>query len=99
MADAVGTTRRGRGARAVLEVRSREVPFILEHGQIVGRLLLANGIQPTVLDHDGEAVEGVRQGLAPQARVRMGERPGEAFLAGLGARGPEAPGVAAPRQG
>jgi dCTP deaminase len=28
----------GRGARAVLEVRSREVPFILEHGQTVGRL-------------------------------------------------------------
>jgi dCTP deaminase len=25
-------------ARAVLEVRSREVPFILEHGQIIGRL-------------------------------------------------------------
>ena len=29
----------GQGARAVLEVRSREVPFILEHGQIVGRLV------------------------------------------------------------
>jgi dCTP deaminase len=29
---------RGRGARAVLEVRSREVPFIIEHGQIIGRL-------------------------------------------------------------
>jgi dCTP deaminase len=29
----------GRGARAVLEVRSREVPFILEHAQIVGRLV------------------------------------------------------------
>jgi dCTP deaminase len=29
----------GRGARAVLEVRSREVAFILEHGQIVGRLV------------------------------------------------------------
>jgi len=29
----------GTGARAVLEVRSREVPFILEHGQIVGRLV------------------------------------------------------------
>jgi dCTP deaminase len=28
----------GRGSRAVLEVRSREVPFIIEHGQIVGRL-------------------------------------------------------------
>src|SRR5437868_2590216 len=30
---------RGRGARAVLEVRSREVPFIIEHGQIIGRLV------------------------------------------------------------
>ncbi|MGQ4274869.1 2'-deoxycytidine 5'-triphosphate deaminase [Terrihabitans sp. B22-R8] len=29
----------GRGARAVLEVRSHEVPFILEHGQTVGRLV------------------------------------------------------------
>jgi dCTP deaminase len=29
----------GRGARAVLEVRSHEVPFILEHGQVVGRLV------------------------------------------------------------
>lgn len=30
---------RGAGARAVLEVRSHEVPFILEHGQNVGRLV------------------------------------------------------------
>ena len=29
----------GKGSRAVLEVRSHEVPFILEHGQIVGRLI------------------------------------------------------------
>ena len=29
----------GSGARAVLEVRSRDVPFILEDGQIVGRLV------------------------------------------------------------
>jgi len=29
----------GHGSRAVLEVRSRDVPFILEHGQIVGRLI------------------------------------------------------------
>jgi dCTP deaminase len=29
----------GQGSRAVLEVRSREVPFILEHGQTVGRLV------------------------------------------------------------
>ncbi len=32
----------GTGSRAVLEVRSREVPFILEHGQIVGRLVYEN---------------------------------------------------------
>ena len=29
----------GSGSRAVLEVRSPEVPFILEHGQLVGRLV------------------------------------------------------------
>jgi len=29
----------GAGSRAVLEVRSHDVPFILEHGQIVGRLI------------------------------------------------------------
>src|SRR6476619_2598038 len=40
----------GRGARAVLEVRSREVPFILEHGQIVGRLVYEKMIaRPTTL--------------------------------------------------
>ncbi|HAH11454.1 MAG TPA: 2'-deoxycytidine 5'-triphosphate deaminase [Alphaproteobacteria bacterium] len=29
----------GKGARIVLEVRSHDVPFILEHGQIIGRLI------------------------------------------------------------
>lgn len=29
----------GQGARAVLEDRSRDVPFIIEDGQIVGRLV------------------------------------------------------------
>ncbi len=36
----------GAGARAVLEVRSREVPFILEHGQIVGRLVYEHMLAP-----------------------------------------------------
>jgi len=36
----------GLGARAVLEVRSREVPFILEHGQIVGRLVYERMLAP-----------------------------------------------------
>ena len=37
----------GQGSRAVLEVRSREVPFILEHGQIVGRLVYECWRAPT----------------------------------------------------
>lgn len=32
----------GHGSRAVLEVRSHDVPFILEHGQTVGRLVYEN---------------------------------------------------------
>jgi dCTP deaminase len=36
----------GEGARAVLEVRSHEVPFILEHGQIVGRLIYERLTEP-----------------------------------------------------
>jgi glutathione-regulated potassium-efflux system ancillary protein KefC len=31
------------------------------YGQVVGRLLMANGIRPTVLDYDSEAVEGLRR--------------------------------------
>jgi dCTP deaminase len=39
----------------VLEVRSREVPFILEHGQIVGRLIYERMLaRPTRLY--GEAI-------------------------------------------
>jgi len=33
-------------ARAVLEVRSREVPFILEHGQVIGRLVFERLTDP-----------------------------------------------------
>ena len=36
----------GEGARAVLEVRSHEVPFILEDGQIVGRLIYEKLTEP-----------------------------------------------------
>ena len=34
------------GARGVLEVRSREVPFILEHGQVIGRLVFERLTDP-----------------------------------------------------
>ena len=42
-----GATPQGRpGSRAVLEVRSREVPFILEDGQFIGRLVYENMAEP-----------------------------------------------------
>ena len=54
----------GRGARAVLEVRSREVPFILEHGQIVGRLVYEKMLaKPTTLYGMGIGSNYQAQGL------------------------------------
>lgn len=37
----------GHGSRAVLEVRSHEVPFIVEHGQTVGRLVYERLSEPS----------------------------------------------------
>jgi dCTP deaminase len=54
----------GRGARAVLEVRSREVPFILEHGQIVGRLVYEKMLaRPATLYGQGIGSNYQAQGL------------------------------------
>jgi dCTP deaminase len=54
----------GLGARAVLEVRSREVPFILEHGQIVGRLVYENMLaRPDQLYGSGIGSNYQAQGL------------------------------------
>jgi dCTP deaminase len=54
----------GRGARAVLEVRSREVPFILEHGQIVGRLVYETMLaRPRSLYGEGIGSNYQAQGL------------------------------------
>ena len=52
----------GKGARAVLEVRSREVPFILEHGQIVGRLVYEKMLARP------DAIYGQRIGSSYQAQ-------------------------------
>ncbi len=38
---------RAEGTKIVLEVRSHEVPFIVEHGQIVGRVLVERLLEPT----------------------------------------------------
>jgi dCTP deaminase len=54
----------GKGARAVLEVRSREVPFILEHGQIVGRLVYERMLErPKTLYGTGIGSNYQAQGL------------------------------------
>ncbi len=54
----------GKGSRAVLEVRSREVPFILEHGQIVGRLVYEKMIaRPDTLYGQGIGSNYQAQGL------------------------------------
>jgi glutathione-regulated potassium-efflux system ancillary protein KefC len=43
----------------------QEAPVLIcgfgRYGQIVGRLLFANGLKATVLDHDAEQVEGIRR--------------------------------------
>ncbi len=44
-------------ARGVLEVRSREVPFIQEHGQIIGRLVFERLTDPPP--------DGYGEGLGP----------------------------------
>ncbi len=54
----------GTGARAVLEVRSREVPFIIEHGQIVGRLVYEKMLaRPDTLYGQGIGSNYQAQGL------------------------------------
>ena len=56
---------RGKAGKALAEISEPQTaPVIIagfgRYGQIVGRLLLAQGIAPTVLDHDAEMVESVR---------------------------------------
>lgn len=54
----------GKGARGVLEVRCHEAPFVLEHGQIVGRLVYERmSAQPEVLYGAGLKSNYQGQGL------------------------------------
>ena len=55
----------GEGTRAVLEVRSHEVPFLIEDGQVVGRLLYERlTAKPTKVYGRGIGSYYQRQGLA-----------------------------------
>jgi dCTP deaminase len=62
----------GAGARAVLEVRSREVPFILEHGQVVGRLVFEEMLaRPDQLYGTGIGSNYQAQGLKLSKHFRV----------------------------
>jgi dCTP deaminase len=62
----------GQGTRAVLEVRSHEVPFVLEDGQRVGRLVYERLIaRPDRLYGAGIGSSYQRQGLALSKHFRL----------------------------
>jgi len=62
----------GRGSRAVLEVRSHEVPFILEDGQVVGRLIYEHmQEQPSSLYGSGLGSNYQAQGLKLSKHFRL----------------------------
>jgi len=59
-----GWAEQGAGSRAVLEVRSHDVPFLLEHGQIVARLIYERLTEPPErLYGEGIGSSYQRQGL------------------------------------
>ena len=63
----------GEGTRAVLEVRSHEVPFVLEHGQRVGRLIYERLVaRPDRLYGAAIGSSYQRQGLALSKHFRQG---------------------------
>jgi dCTP deaminase len=55
----------GEGSRAVLEVRSFGIPFVIEHGQVVGRLAYEPLIAPPARLYGSSANSSYqRQGIA-----------------------------------
>ncbi len=64
----------GEGARAVLEVRSYEVPFVIEHGQVVGRLVYERLTSPPHrLYGHGVRSSYQRQGIALSKHFKSSE--------------------------
>ncbi len=64
--DRLPQRQRAGAAPALPEIdETQDAPVIIagfgRYGQIVGRLMYANGIRPTVLDHDAEQIEAMRR--------------------------------------
>ncbi|MDP9169210.1 MAG: 2'-deoxycytidine 5'-triphosphate deaminase, partial [Acidobacteriota bacterium] len=67
-----GTAGEINGTRAVLEVRSHEVPFILEDGQIVASLVFERLLErPRALYGEGIGSSYQRQGLKLSKHFRL----------------------------
>lgn len=63
----------GQGSRGVLEVRCHEAPFVLEHGQVVGRLVYERmEARPETLYGAGIASNYQGQGLKLAKQFRLG---------------------------
>ena len=63
----------GGGSRGVLEVRCHEAPFVLEHGQIVGRLVYEKMLrEPEKLYGAGIASNYQGQGLRLSKHFKSG---------------------------
>lgn len=66
-----------RGTRAVLEVRAHEVPFVIEHGQVVGRLVYSRVLdRPAKIYGTSIGSSYQRQELALSKQFRRAANPG-----------------------
>ncbi len=64
------------GAKAVLEIRSREAPFIIEDGQAIGRLVFERLTRPADLHYDRRGDASYRgQGLSLSRHFRVAAGP------------------------
>jgi dCTP deaminase len=81
----------GAGSRGVLEVRCHEAPFVLEHGQVVGRLVYERmSGPPETLYGAGIASNYQGQGLKLSKHFRGALRPPRAWPVPVGIRRPGA---------
>jgi dCTP deaminase len=75
----------GEGSRAVLEVRSYGVPFVIEHGQLVGKLMFERlTATPTILYGQGTRSSYQGQGIKLSKHFKPLARDLELGLRGLG---------------
>ena len=64
------------GTRAVLEVRAHETPFVIEHGQVVGRLIYSRMLDvPEKIYGTSIGIVGTNARTSPSASSSAAPRP------------------------